>query len=139
MSPIEWIFAAAALATAIGVLWRPVKAGAKLIRSLSELVDDWKGVTETKDENGRVIRPGRTGAAAVIEEIRGQVSNTHATNLRDDLDQLHAEVQNIRIDVQAHIAIAKAEDQRRDDLDKRIIEDISALRERYAPQEGLNG
>src|SRR5690606_26804723 len=39
----------------------------------------------------------RQGAA--IEQVRDQVQNTHTTNLREDLDEIHKDVRGIRRDV----------------------------------------
>lgn len=89
---------------------------------------------EEYDETGRVIRPARRGAASIIEEVRSQVQNSHRTNLRDDLDRLHADVFDLKQDLRTHIDIAKQQEVRRDEVEEQLTEDISILREKYAPE-----
>ena len=43
---------------------------------------------------------GQRRQDGVIAEVREQVANTHTTNLREDLDAIHADVRGIRTDVQ---------------------------------------
>lgn len=42
---------------------------------------------------------GQKRQSGAIEEVREQVANTHTTNLREDLDLIHADVRGIRTDV----------------------------------------
>lgn len=130
---VEWLIAAAGIVTAIGVLWKPARRLAHLFRSLSLFIDDWRGVPEEYDETGRVIRPARRGAASIIEEVRSQVQNSHRTNLRDDLDRLHADVFDLKQDLREHIDIAKDNERRRDEVEEQLTSDIGVLREKYAP------
>src|SRR5699024_8679906 len=129
----EWLIAAAGVVTAIGILWKPVRKLAHLLRALSQFIEDWHGVPEEYDKTGRVIRPARRGAASIIEEVRSQVQNSHRTNLRDDLDRLHAEVFDMKQDLREHIEIAKDQERRRDEIEEQLASDIGVLRERYAP------
>lgn len=126
---VEWLIAAAGIVTAIGVLWKPVRKLFSLGKRLSLSIDDWRGVPEELDGTGRVIRPGRRGAASVIEEVRSQVQNSHRTNLRDDLDRLHADVVDLKQDLREHIDIAKDNDRRRDEVEDQLTSDIGVLRE----------
>ncbi|MDN6300934.1 MAG: DUF2746 domain-containing protein [Micrococcaceae bacterium] len=135
MTPAEWLIAAAAVVTAVTVLWKPARKLFGLGRQISLFIDDWRGVPEELDSTGRVIRPGRRGAASVIEEVRHQVQNSHRTNLRDDLDRLHADVTDLKRDLREHIDVAREQEFQRDDLDAQVVNDVSTLRERYAPKD----
>lgn len=130
---VEWLIAAAGIVTAVGVLWRPVRKLFGLGKQLSLFIDDWRGVPEELDSTGRVIRPGRRGAASVIEEVRHQVQNSHRTNLRDDLDRLHADVSDLKQDLRQHIDFAQLQDDRRDEVEEQLADDIGTLRDKYAP------
>lgn len=130
---MEGLIAAAGIVTAIGILWKPARKIAHLFRALSQFIEDWRGVPEEYDDTGRVIRPARRGAASIIEEVRSQVQNSHRTNLRDDLDRLHAEVIDLKQDLRDHIDIAKDQERRRDEVEDQLADDIGVLREKYAP------
>lgn len=66
---------------------------------------------------GTVVIQGRQGRR--LNEVHDQVKNTHTTNLREDLDQLHVEVSGLREDLRlereerlqlAHILIGGTQD-----------------------------
>lgn len=134
MTPAEWLIAAAAIVTAFTVLWKPVRKLFSLGKHFSVFIDDWRGVPEELDSTGRVIRSARVGAASVIEEVRHQVQNSHRTNLRDDLDRLHADVTDLKQDLREHITAAKEQEFQRDEKDAQVVDDVRTLRERYAPE-----
>lgn len=81
---------------ALGVIIGGLKWIAPIIRGLNELLEDWRGA------DARPGVPRRPGVMERLEEhatdisaIRKQVENSHSTNLRDDLDRLHASVDNL--------------------------------------------
>lgn len=83
---IGWLAGIGGLIMALRWL-RPLALG------LQHMIADWAGEPA---RDGVPERPGvmaRLGAQdAAIEAIRHQVENSHATNLRDDIDRLHAAV-----------------------------------------------
>lgn len=64
---------------------------------------------------------------AILEKVCEEVSNTHQTNLREDLDAIHADVRGaraeiggLRSDFGAHLVDAAGDKQHMVDLDRRI-------------------
>lgn len=81
---------------ALGVIIGGLKWIVPILRGLNELLEDWRGA------DSRPGVPRRPGVMERLEEhatditaIRKQVENSHSTNLRDDLDRLHASVDNL--------------------------------------------
>ena len=66
---------------------------------------------------------------ATLEEVRDQVSNDHATNLRDDVDKVTDAVH--RIEQSVAYVVSEMQGLRKDigRLDRRDIEDTADLRE----------
>jgi len=100
----------AVLATVVVKVWKPIRA---IIRFL----DDWNGRPERHDRAGKIIERGRPGFPAQLEAIRAQVENSHTTNLRDDIDELKA-------DLKQHITISKQKDGEQEDTAKKLDEHI---------------
>ena len=67
---------------------------APLARGMRNMVADWSGEEERPGVPARLGVMARLGVQdEVIEAIRHQVENSHGTNLRDDIDRLHAALQ----------------------------------------------
>ncbi|MGO1320984.1 MAG: DUF2746 domain-containing protein [Galactobacter sp.] len=133
---ILWVLLALVLIG--GILWRPARAVARAIKSLSQLMEDWHGTPDRVDRTGAVIEPGRPGVPALLETVRSQVQNSHETNFRDDLDQVKIGIDRLTRDVQAHkekldehIVIAKTNDR----LTADTAEKVDRLARRWADDE----
>jgi len=107
----------------IGGLWlllRPVFRG---VREVYRSITDLSGRPERLDAAGNLVEEAQPSlrasihalhakdeeTTAILNEVREQVSNTHSTNLRDDLDRLHHDVRGIREDLSAEVRGIKAE------------------------------
>lgn len=116
---LEWIIATLAGAA---VIWGTVrKVGKPIKRTLDTLTGfmaTWNGTPEVRDESGAFVKAAVPGIPAQLETIRAQVQNSHSTNLRDDLDRLHATVDELVAKVEEHITIAKESDGRQDETER---------------------
>lgn len=110
-APVGWLTGLAALVTAVAVLWKPVRGIARLVRAVSQFVEDWNGTPDQYDASGAIKEHGSPGVPAMLEKVRSQVENSHHTNLRDDVDDLRGTVNQIGEKLDDHIDIANESDQ----------------------------
>ncbi|MGW2591944.1 hypothetical protein ACWCXC_16995 [Streptomyces sp. NPDC001515] len=86
---VIWSVAAAAVAAALGLLWRMTRGVRRIVLRVDEFVDDWHGVP------GRAGVPARPGVMARldgIEERLGRVEHelhpNSGASLRDAVDRV---------------------------------------------------
>lgn len=56
----------------------------------------------------------------LLTEVREQVANTHKTNLREDIDAMHADVRSLDAKLDVHLIDAAGDKQRLTDVDRRV-------------------
>lgn len=86
---VVWSLAGAAVAVALGLLWRLTRGVRRITGRVDEFVDDW---------NGREGRPGVAGRAGVMERLSGiedrlarvehELHPNSGTSLRDAVDRV---------------------------------------------------
>lgn len=59
----------------------------------------WVVVTWLNGRSTRKVREHQKQQSATLSEVREQVANSHASNLRDDLDDIHKDIRGLRKDV----------------------------------------
>ena len=131
-----WLYWALGSAVLIAALWKPVRLLLRGAKALSEILDDWRGRPERRDDAGRLIEAAKPGVPALLETVRAQVQNDHTEiNLRDDLDRqtkrlddLAEALQGVREDLRIHVAIAKESERRQEDTAQKV----AALAARWA-------
>lgn len=117
-----------ALAGVVKKLWKPVK-------SFGSFLNDWNGQEEVKDASDTVIKKKVLGVLAQIEDLRGQLQNSHQDaenpNLRDDLDtkaskddvaKVAALVESLVSKLDQHITISKDYDEAQETTARKLNE-----------------
>lgn len=132
--PNGWLGMTAVLILLVAFFWKPVRSGAKLLRSIFLFIEDWNGSPERRDHAGAIIEKGRPGVPALLETVRSQVQNSHSTNLRDDVDTVIETVDTLSRRLEEHIQIAiksdSAQDQTAEQV-KKLVEDVGKLTNQY--------
>lgn len=132
--PNGWLGMTAVLILLVAFFWKPVRSGAKLLRSIFLFIEDWNGSPERRDHAGAIIEKGRPGVPALLETVRSQVQNSHSTNLRDDVDTVIETVDTLSRRLEEHIQIAiksdSAQDQTAEQV-KKLVEDVGKLTSQY--------
>lgn len=83
MSPVlVWLVAAAGAVTAVGVLWRPVRVAARLVRAVEEFLSDWHG------EPGRPGVPARAGVLTRLQVIEAELSYNGGQSVKDAVQRI---------------------------------------------------
>ncbi|MER8083860.1 hypothetical protein ABTZ57_01525 [Streptomyces sp. NPDC094048] len=97
---VIWSLAAAAVAAALGLLWRMTRGVRRIVSRVDEFVDDWNG---TADRPGVPGRPGVMARLDGIEERLGSVEHELHPNsggsLRDAVDRVDVRTQQLTADV----------------------------------------
>ncbi|MGW1127447.1 hypothetical protein [Streptomyces sp. NPDC002526] len=90
---VIWCVAAAAVAAALGLLWRMTRGVRRIVLRVDEFVDDWNGVP---GRPGVPERPGVMARLDGIEERLGSVEHelhpNSGSSLRDAVDRVDAAV-----------------------------------------------
>lgn len=88
---VIWSVAAAAVAAALGLLWRMTRGVRRIVLRVDEFVDDWHGVP---GRPGVPERPGVMARLDGIEERLGRVEHelhpNSGSSLRDAVDRVEA-------------------------------------------------
>lgn len=86
---VIWSVAAAAVAAALGLLWRMTRGVRRIVLRVDEFVDDWNGVPPRPGVSGR---PGVMARLDGIEERLGRVEHelhpNSGSSLRDAVDRV---------------------------------------------------
>ncbi|MHC6176252.1 hypothetical protein [Glutamicibacter sp. X7] len=135
--PNGWLFWVCALVLIGGLLWKPVKGFARIIKAVAKVAEDWNGTEDRVDKSGAVVEKGRPGVPALLETVRAQVQNSHSANLRDDVDKVidiseqnATAIRHLAAKLDQHIVIAKESDQRQDETAAKV----DRLVEKYAKE-----
>ena len=131
-----WLYWALGAAALIAATWKPARLLLRGAKALSEILEDWRGRPERRDESGRLIEAARPGVPALLETVRAQVQNDHTEiNLRDDIDRQTKQLKDltealaaVREDHRVHVAIAKEAERRQ----AATAEQVAALAARWA-------
>lgn len=100
---VIWSIAAAAVAAALGLLWRMTRGVRRIVIRVDEFVDDWNGTA------GRPGVPGRPGVMTRLDGIEGELGSVTArlasvehelhpnsgTSLRDAVDRVDVRTQQM--------------------------------------------
>lgn len=116
------------IAIVVGVYVKVSKPIKRVTGTVSAFMATWNGTPEVHDDSGAFVKAAVPGIPAQLETIRAQVQNSHQTNLRDDMDKLHAVVLDLAGKVEEHIAIAKESDDRQDETERIVTKYLPALR-----------
>ena len=86
---VIWSLAAVAIAGAIALAWRMIRAVVRILKRMDDLADDWQGVP------ARPGVPERPGVMARLDQIEGRVSTIEhelrpnsGRSLRDAVDRV---------------------------------------------------
>lgn len=79
---VIWSVAAVALAAALGLLWRGVRAVRRVATRVEDFVDDWEGTP------GRPGVPGRDGVMTRLGRIEHELHPNSGESLRDAVDRV---------------------------------------------------
>lgn len=114
----------AGLAAAVAAVFKLLKPAHKALKNIGQIAQDWNGTPERVDGSGQVIEPARPGVMAQLETLRSQVQNSHKTNLREDLDEIHQSVIAVNTRLDEHITTTQQRRAKADELTRVVTEDI---------------
>lgn len=111
-----------------GVFWKVRKPIKRVTDTWGAFMATWNGTPEIRDDSGAFVKAAVPGIPAQLETIRGQVQNSHKTNLRVDIDALAKSVTDLVAKVDQHIDLAKESDDRQNETERIVTKYLPALR-----------